>query len=391
MLTDKKLRALLKPNQNLTPIKVADRDGLCVVVTPKGAVTFTYRFRWEKKQQNVSLGKYPLISLAEAREKVTLCRAWLAEGKDPRNQLRLARQANIEAKTVGDVLDKWLSETTRKDVGDLRKTFAKHIPKDFLRLIADDVTTDQWRAMLRAVRDGKRHKPAPVAAKFLLQNIRLAMSYDRGSDSAGVKALKEIKVEHVGKNQKEGKRVLASDELRDLLLWADDIRNPFYYRAMVKLLVTFGARTREIRLSKVGEWDLANRVWICPVDNSKNGEIIMRPIPDETLPVIQSLIDNAKQQQSELLMGVLKAHTTVSGFGARLSGTLGHDAWTFHDLRRTFASTLAERGADLTIVDILLGHKLPKIKRIYTRSQLPLQKTAVMNQWIEILQEVKNG
>lgn len=391
MLTDAKLRALAKPNGNKHPIKVADRDGLCVVVTPKGSVTFTYRFRWLGKQQNVGLGKYPLMSLVEARQKHDECRRWVAEGKDPRSQLALARQANIEALTVGQMLDNWLSDTNRKDVNDLRRTFAKHIPKEFMRLTADDVGATTWKRLLKDVAEGKRHKPAPVAAGFLLQNIRLAMNYAKSERLMTSSALEHIEVKHVGKKQAERERVLDAKEIRDLLAWSDDIRHPFYYRAMVKLLLTFGSRTQEIRLSTVGEWDLLEKVWKCPVENSKNGEVITRPIPDEVMPLIQVLIDNAHQTGSELLLSESKPHTTVAGYGSCLPEKLGHEKWTFHDLRRTFASHLADDGADLTIIDVLLGHKLPKIQRIYNRSTLMTQKREVMDKWIGILRAVQNG
>lgn len=391
MLTDAKLRTLTKPNENKHPIKVADRDGLCVVVTPKGSVTFTYRFRWQGKPQNVGLGKYPLMSLVEARQKHDECRRWLAEGKDPRGQLSLARQANIEALTVGKMLDNWLSDTKRKDVDDLRRTFAKHIPKEFMRLPADDVGATTWKRLLKDVAEGKRHNPAPVAAGFLLQNIRQAMNFAKSERLMTSSELEHVEIKHVGEKQAERERVLDVEEIRDLLAWSDDICQPFYYRAMVKLLLTFGARTQEIRLSKTGEWDLAGKVWTCPVENSKNGEMITRPIPDELLPVIQSLIDNAQQTGSELLLSESKPHTTVAGYGSRLSKKLGHEKWTFHDLRRTFASHLADDGADLTIIDVLLGHRLPKIQRIYNRSNLMIQKRVVMGKWMEILSEVQNG
>ncbi|EFC1799474.1 hypothetical protein FBH80_17435 [Escherichia coli] len=106
---------------------------------------------------------------------------------------------------------------------------------------------------------------------------------------------------------------------------------------------------------------------------------------------VQVLIDNAHQTGSELLLSESKPHTTVAGYGSRLPEKLGHEKWTFHDLRRTFASHLADDGADLTIIDVLLGHKLPKIQRIYNRSTLMTQKREVMDKWVGILKGVQNG
>lgn len=74
--------AWLKANLNKPVEKsymVADRDGLNIRVSAKGTLTFTMRYRHAGKADQMALGSYPTLSLAEAREKNQQYRAKLAE------------------------------------------------------------------------------------------------------------------------------------------------------------------------------------------------------------------------------------------------------------------------------------------------------------------------
>ena len=85
-LSDKALKALHgkpQPRQKM----VADGRGLSVRVSVSGTVSFVYFFRHSGRQSApvwMTLGKYPDMTLKQAREKRDECRAWLSQGLDPR-------------------------------------------------------------------------------------------------------------------------------------------------------------------------------------------------------------------------------------------------------------------------------------------------------------------
>ena len=82
MLTDVALKAL-KPREKI--YKVADRDGMYVRVTPRGAISFLLDYRLNGRRETVHLGKYGHdgISLARAREKCLDARRAIREGRSP--------------------------------------------------------------------------------------------------------------------------------------------------------------------------------------------------------------------------------------------------------------------------------------------------------------------
>ncbi len=64
-LNDSKIRKL-KPYSR--PVKLSDSHGLYLLVNPGGSRIWYLKYRFNRKESRVSLGAYPLVSLAEARQ-----------------------------------------------------------------------------------------------------------------------------------------------------------------------------------------------------------------------------------------------------------------------------------------------------------------------------------
>ncbi len=83
--TDKKLRALHGTERDKL-VKLADGAGLMIRVTKKGAISWFFKYRTggcDTEADIITLGRYPDMSLKEAREVRDKCRNWLSLGKDP--------------------------------------------------------------------------------------------------------------------------------------------------------------------------------------------------------------------------------------------------------------------------------------------------------------------
>lgn len=117
-------------------------------------------------------------------------------------------------------------------------------------------------------------------------------------------------------------------------------------RYLCQLLIVFGARTQELRLSRFDEWDLERDIWTVPKANSKTDKIIIRPIPNKVKPIIEFLYK--RHGETGYLLGELKRSETVSGSGSLIHKRLGHkESWSLHDLRRTFTTKLNDLGVSL--------------------------------------------
>ncbi|MDH5764316.1 MAG: Arm DNA-binding domain-containing protein, partial [Nitrospinota bacterium] len=83
----------MKGNLTDKPYKLYDSSGLFLLVTPTGGKWWRFKYRYGGKENQLSLGTYPLVPLTEARIKRDAFRALLKNGIDPSAHVREEREA----------------------------------------------------------------------------------------------------------------------------------------------------------------------------------------------------------------------------------------------------------------------------------------------------------
>ena len=89
-LTDTTIRTA-KPQA--TQYKLHDEKGLFVIVRPTGGKLWRLKYRFQGKEQQLSLGRYPEVGLKDARQRRDEARQMLAEGKDPSTEKKREKLA----------------------------------------------------------------------------------------------------------------------------------------------------------------------------------------------------------------------------------------------------------------------------------------------------------
>ncbi|RVS67912.1 DUF4102 domain-containing protein, partial [Citrobacter freundii] len=363
----------------------ADGDGLSVKVSRAGILTWYFTFRIggrESASQRIKLGNYPDLSLKAAREKREQCRSWLAEGKNPKHQLNVTTQETLKPVTVKEAMDYWIREYAthkRANVGKHTEQLKKHIFPYIGDYPLSMCETRHWLECFARVRN-----EAPVAAGYLLQMCKQALKFCRVHRYAVSNVLDDLTIDDVGRKQNKRDREHTRQELADIWLECSGKKFKPYYSSLLRMLVVFGCRTQELRLSRVTEWDLKDWIWTVPKEHSKGGEKILRPIPEAIRPFIEVLIEQHKD--SGLLLGEIKKPEAVSQWGRGIYKRLGHaEPWTLHDLRRTFSTTLNNMGIAPHVVEQLLGHTLGGVMAVYNRSQYLPEKLDALNKWMDRL------
>ena len=94
------------------PHKQSDFDGLYLLVNPNGSKLWRFKYRWLRKEKLLALGKYPDVSLAEARRQRDDARSLIANDTDP-SRLRkqekiqeMAAESETFAKLAAELLEK---------------------------------------------------------------------------------------------------------------------------------------------------------------------------------------------------------------------------------------------------------------------------------------------
>ncbi|HEQ1856697.1 TPA: tyrosine-type recombinase/integrase [Providencia alcalifaciens] len=380
-LTDKKLKNI-HGKEISKPVMIADGRGLSILVSKKGSISWSYSYRFEGKLSRMIIGQYPDLSLKQARDKRDQLRAILASGHDPKHAKLGEENADVKI-TIKDAIEYWLTEYAaynRKDFEMLRKKYKKNIYPYIGDLPVEEATTKDWIACFDRMKD-----TGPVAAGNLLLDSKQALKYCSVREYAKSDVLSLLSVSDVGKKKQKRERVLTNNELRILFEALNNHqRISQYYKKLLILLLIFGSRTQEVRLSTWSEWDLDDKVWIVPAKNSKEGNKIYRPIPDRVVTWLQSF----KGSKDDYVLGELKEASNVSTFCRILWRRIGHsEHWTAHDLRRTFSTYLNDLGQPPHVVEQLVGHIMTGVMAVYNKSQYMNEKMVTLNIWLDELEK----
>jgi len=153
VLTDFALRNL-KPREIL--YKVADRDGMYVIVSPKGTITFRYDYRINGRRETLTIGRYGFggVSLAEAREKLRRARRLLGTGTSPALQKQREKGRGSETCTFSDHASRWLyGATMAESTRSMRKSVLdRDILPTFNKRLLGEIHGEDLRALCLRVR-----------------------------------------------------------------------------------------------------------------------------------------------------------------------------------------------------------------------------------------------
>ncbi|WP_250601885.1 tyrosine-type recombinase/integrase [Serratia marcescens] len=383
-LSDKRLRNLQgTPRQKIEFF--ADGAGLSAKLSKVGGISWVFTYRLVgAKLHRLTLGNYPDMSLKQARDSRDKCRSWLADGKDPKMQFNLTMEASLKPVTVKDALQYWITEyatDNRANVERHKAQLEKHIYPYIGGMALSDCETRYWLKCFDRIK-----RESPVAAGYIFQMCKQALKFCRVRRYAVSNHLDDLTIPDVGKKQQKRDRVLTDSEIGQLWNFSNsDELFSSYYSSLLVILIVFGCRSQEARLSEWKEWDLEQWIWTVPKEHSKSGEKIIRPVPVQLREFITELSSHNKQ--SGYLLGLVKKSEAVSQTGRNMHKRLNHaEPWTLHDLRRSFATKLNELGIAPHVVEQLLGHTMPGVMAIYNRSQYLPEKLDALNKWIDRLE-----
>lgn len=152
-LNDSKIRKL-KPYSR--PVKLSDSHGLYLLVNPGGSRIWYLKYRFNGKESRVSLGAYPLVSLAEARQQRDGIRKLLAQNINPAQQRMAEKAACSPEKCFKAVALAW-HKTNKKWSADyaarILASMENHIFPAVGHLPVAKLKTQDFTALLRVIED----------------------------------------------------------------------------------------------------------------------------------------------------------------------------------------------------------------------------------------------
>jgi integrase len=147
---------------------------------------------------------------------------------------------------------------------------------------------------------------------------------------------------------------------------------------LLMFLLSTGARKASAKNAKWEEIDFANRMWRIPATNSKSKKVVIVPLNDSAVWVLEQLHTAGSKGFIFVHERTGKPYTAIekTWYEVRRLAGLGEKV-RIHDLRHTYASLLVTSGRSLYEVQKILAHSDPKITMRYAHlSAKTLQEAA---------------
>lgn len=375
-LTDRAVAAL-QPKDKRYDVSDSLRVGLRIRVAPTGVKTWVFekRIRGESVLRSHTLGRFPVISLGEAREKALTLEKEAVEGVD-----RKAEVKNMQS--VRTILDRY----DEMHLAQLRtgKQRRKQIEVAFGSRLDDPLNKVERRHLQEFI-----DKVAGKGTKVLANRYKAAISaftsfaWKRGYIDHNIGA----GLAKAPGKEKPRDRVLSLNEVR-AIYDAAGLLSPLW-TPIIRLLILTAQRRGDIVGLRHSEIDFEKRRIDLPGARTKNGKAHIVHLSEPALEIASAVTPTND------LMFTTTGKTPVSGFSkvkVEIDKLLPEDMepWTFHDFRTAFATIMAEGGADEGIVDRILNHSASAsaasaVARVYNLSAQLDKRAIVLDRWAELV------
>jgi len=380
--------------------ELADGHGLSARVSTHRKIIFQYRYRVKDlstnklKAKRIKLGDYPTMTIKNARAELSKCKELLEVGIDPAVQKRIDKAKNLNAILMSTCIEHFIERYVRikrKTPIEIERLFSNHVLPAIGDLPAKDVVLAHWLPIF----DNLVDKGFPVQAGNVLVKSKQMLKFCKQRGMIDTNILVDVAINDVGSKSQKGERVLNDKELGKFWRLLDNMpsvakMSPVMVSA-ARLLLIFGCRSSELRLSRASEWDFKEMTWTVPKHNTKHGGDVVRPIPEKALPYIKFIFQFSK---TDVLFPPVKS-ISKSEFVSRQSFTnltdflnqyIEIEPFDTHDLRRTFSTKLSELNTEPYVVEMMLGHKLGGVFETYNKHSFIEQKRTALNKWMDRLE-----
>lgn len=392
-LTDVQIRILIRAG---VPIAKSDGNGLTFTLSKNGTSAWVLRYRYGGRQKELTLGRYPDITLAKARELATEARANIQQGEDVARTKKLAARELAAAKTLRELANDYLAKAKTILAASTFKQRKHHINDVILpklgSLLVREVTTTDVVYLLESV--GKVH----VASLVLIALSRIfkhgiAKHVALTNPCLGITATAICEAPKPTRLRLK----LTEDELRIMLpalpyIGAENA-------VAIKILLATCVRVNELVKAKWAEIDFINAEWTIPDENSKTRKGFTIPLP----PAVMSWFEELKEYAcgSEYVLPTRRVgkskhpHILTITINVALNKLCRKlkdvRRFTPHDLRSTARSHLPAMGVNLIVAERCLNHSLGGLVGIYDQHDYMTERRAALELLTEFILACESG
>lgn len=395
-LTVKKVDAA-KPRQR--KYLLPDGGGLNLQVLPSGTKSFVYRYRRpvSRKENILTYGTYPEISLREARELHQEARKLLSKGVDPGEEKKRAREkADESAGNFEVVAREWLERFSPEWSDKNTRTVKGRLVKNVFPFVGQrkvwELTASDMLAVVRRVEARGALETARRVRGSCSQVFRYAISTGRADrdPAADIKGV----LPPVNKTLKHHAALTEPKEVGGLMRAIEEYSGHYIVKCLLKVGAYTFLRSSELRFAVWSEIDLQRAEWRIPAERMKMKTPHIVPLSRQVVEVLRGL-HSVSHDAPYVFHGIWKTSKPISeNTGNTALRRMGYtkEEQTFHGLRATASTLLYENGWTSEVVERQLAHiERNQVRAAYDHAQY-LEKRRVMMQWYaDYLDSLREG
>jgi integrase len=351
-LTDLKIKNLIKQGE---AIAISDGGGLTFTLSKQGAKrgqgSWILRYTFNGKKKELTLAKYPAISLKDARLMAETERTRIAKGIDVAQVKQERKREESKIYNFESVTQAWLN--TEILASDIKH---KNIPQRVIThnllpvFTGRDIRTITHKQIDTLLTDIVA-RGAPTVANDVLHYLKRIFKYAVRKGLLEVNILWDYTAKDAGGTEKKRERYLKQEELAALFVAMRETRNFGRQNEIaVHLLLMLCVRKMELLAAKWDDFNLEQGLWLLN-GNNKTGKELAIPLPMQAIPLLHELkvfacgspyLFPSRLVRQNQRFGHVSPDTLNLALTRLELGEIEH--FTVHDMRRTARTHLSILG-----------------------------------------------
>ena len=382
----------------------AGSPGLALRITDKGVKSWSVYYRLDGKHRRLTIGTWPEIGVAEARDQAREVKSQAKAGINPKGA-RETEEAAAEDETpgtFGSVAELYIKrECLGRELAN-GKVLAPKLKRgwEVERIIRRELMPHWQHRSLAELRkrdaitltEGLVDAGKPAAAHRLHEIIRRIGRWAARRDEIDFNPFADM---DPPTNKVIRDRYLRPDEIKAVWQAWDVMSYPF--GPLGKMLLTTAQRLNEVAQMKWAEIDRTNALWVIPGERTKSGREMEVPLSSLALEILDALprfasSDGITDDGATFVFTTTSGRRPVSGFSkmkARTDDLSDVTNWRLHDLRRTARTALAELGVPQIVAEKVLNHSERNLLvKTYDRHEYAVEKANALERWSSRLRDI---
>ena len=369
----------------------ADGNGMHLEVTPSGSKRWRFRYRFDGKAKLISLGTYPDVSLADARDLRNKYRTLIRQNIDPRPpEIKkevteaIARREKNFKEWSEYYMEKVVNEVTETHLQRSLKGWVKDVYPVIGGMAINDIKAKHIIKILNTMSD----RGAKESAKKVFSSI--SRVYDiciaNYPDEIEANPTKSVSLKDVvGKTTKKHYPIITKAKELGILLNLIDAYNGYpTIKLALKMIANVFVRPLNIRQAKWAEINFDTAQWVIPANKMKTKKELIAPLSRQ---VIEILKEAQQYSNTDSYIFPSPKSTTQPLSDGALVGALrrigySSDEIVAHSFRGIFSTIAHEKNQySHEVIETQLAHSVGNsVSQAYNRSQ-HLQARKEMMQW----------